>query len=161
MPFTFAATTAAADAPHVDAGMYDARFDGIETKFITGGQYGDGDRFQWNFTLLDDDGNELYDGEEPIQIDTLTSTSLNTTSKTQPRALRYLKALLSQPEYDAFVNGAKFDASNIVGRRVQVEVYIRDTGWPSISAILAPRTTRVSGRPKATPVTANNENTPF
>lgn len=149
MGFTFQATSKSADAPNVDAGIYDARFDGVETKFVEGGQFGDGERFAWSFTLLDDEGAVLYDDGDPIEIDGLTSMSTNTKSKTTPKAVRYLKALMTPEEFAGFENGNGVSADALIGRTVQVEVAIRDSGWPTIANVLPPRQKRVS-RPRTT-----------
>jgi hypothetical protein len=142
------ATTKAADAPDVEPGLYDAKFLGVTKKFIEGGDYGNGDRYIWAFQLLDDDGAEMYDGGDPLIVDGLTSLSFNTTSKTKPKALRYMAAILSATEFDAWTAGdAKLDATELVGRIVQVEIFIRDNGWPSISNVLARRTRRVARQP--------------
>lgn len=147
--FTFTATSKSADAPDVEPGIYDARFDGVEKKYIEGGQFGDGDRLEWQFTLLDDEGAVLYDGGDPIEVQGLTSMSTNVLSKTTPKAVRYLKALMTAEEFAAFSEGKGVGASNLVGRTVQVEVAIRDSGWPTVANVLPPRQKRVQ-RPRTT-----------
>lgn len=142
----FEAVAKSADAPDIEPGLYDARFEGVESKFISGGQYGDGDRFVWHFTLLDDDGSVLYDGGDPIEVDSLTSKSMNTTSKTKPKALRYLQALLSGAEYDLFLDSKGIEAETLIGRVVQVDVIIRESGWPTVVNVLPKRRTRVRAR---------------
>ena len=142
MGITFIATSKSADAPDIEPGLYDARFDGVAVKFITGGQYGDGDRFEWSFTLLDDEAAVMYDKGEPVEVTGLTSTSTNVLSKTKPRAVRYLQALMSPGEYGAFVAGEGVDEKSLLGRTVQVEVAIRDSGWPAIANVLAARKAR-------------------
>lgn len=144
MGVTFNATSKAADAPDVEAGVYDARFDGVTTKFVEGGQYGDGERFVWAFTLLDDDGSVLYDQGDPVEVDSLTSMSTNVASKTTPKAVRYLKALLTDAEFAQFSAGEGFAADAIVGRKCQVEVAIRDSGWPTVVSVLPARKARRS-----------------
>lgn len=144
----FAGTSKAADAPDVESGIYDGRFDGVSTKMITGGQYGDGEKFVWAFTLLDDEGATLYDEGEPVEVDGLTSLSMNTVSKTQPKAVRYLKALMTPQEFAAFEAGDGTPATDLVGRIVQVDVAIRDSGWPTIVNVLPPRRRRAGSRAK-------------
>jgi hypothetical protein len=138
----FAASAKSADAPDIEGGLYDAKFEGVTTKFIEGGQYGDGDRFVWNFTLLDDDGAVLYDAGDPIVCDALTSMSLNTKSKTQPKAVRFFKALASAEEFEAFEDGEGVDMDSLIGRIAQVDVAIRDNGWPTIVNVLPKRRSR-------------------
>jgi hypothetical protein len=144
MGVTFTATSKAADAPDVEPGLYDARFDGVSVKFVEGGQFGDGDRFEWAFTLLDDEGAVLYDDGDPITVTGLTSLSTNTKSKTQPKAVRYLKALMTAAEFSDFEQGKGVAADAIIDRTVQVEVTIRDSGWPTIANVLPPRKKRVA-----------------
>ena len=148
----FAASTKSADAPDIEAGLYDGRLDSIDVKFIEGGQYGDGDRFVWTFTLLDDDGSVLYDDGDPIEVDALTSMSLNTKSKTTPKAVRFFKALATTAEFEAFENGDPIDSDALVGRIAQVDVYLRDSGWPSIANVLPKRKAR-----KSRPVTSEDD----
>lgn len=149
------ATSKSAAAPDIEggltAGLYDAKFMGLETKFIEGGQYGDGDRYVWPFTLLDDDGEPLLNTNEesddfmkPVIADGLTSLSLNTQSKTTPKAVRYLKALCTAEEYAAFEDGEGVDTDALIGRKAQVDVSIRDNGWPSIANVLPARKARRS-----------------
>jgi hypothetical protein len=142
MGLTFKATTVSAGAPNIEPALYDARFDGIDVKFITGGQYGDGERLEWSFTLLDDDGAVMYDDGDPIEVNGLTSTSMNVLSKTTPRAVRYLKALMTPAEYGAFEAGEGIDEKALLGRTAQVEVAIKDSGWPTIANVLAARKAR-------------------
>lgn len=144
MGIEFIATSKSADAPDIEGGLYDARFDGVSTKFIEGGAYGDGDRYVWAFTLLDDDGNTLYDKGEPVEVDGLSSLSMNPNSKTQPKALRYFKAIATTAEYDALINGRAVTAESLIGRKVQVDIAIRDNGWPSVVNVLPPRQRRAS-----------------
>lgn len=138
----FTATAKSADAPDIEGGIYDAKFEGVSTKFVEGGQYGDGERFVWLFTLLDDDGAALYDNGDPITVDALTSLSLNTQSKTTPKAVRFLKALLPAAEFAAFEAGEGIDMDALVGSIAQVEVAIRDNGWPTIVNVLPKRVSR-------------------
>ena len=138
----FTATSKAADAPDIEAGLYDARFDGVTTKYVEGGQWGDGERFVWAFTLLDDEGAVIYDDGDPVVVDGLTSMSTNILSKTTPRAVRYLKALMTAEEFSDFTEGKGVSAEALVGRVVQVDVSINNNGWPNISTVLSARKKR-------------------
>lgn len=139
----FEATSKAADAPDIEPGLYDATFEGVTKKFIEGGQFGDGDRYEWNFTLLDDDGAVLYDGGDPLEVQGLTSLSMNPNSKTKPKGLRYLSALMSATEYAAFIGGdVQVKPEDLIGRKVQVDVAIRDSGWPTVTNVLPARKAR-------------------
>ena len=148
---TFTATSKAADAPNIEAGMYDGRFDGVEVKFIKGGMYGDGDRFEWAFTLVDDEGAVLYDEGEPVEVTGLTSQSTNTASKTVPRAVRYLKALMTPAEYAKFEAGEGVDEDALLGRIAQVEVAINDNGWPTVANVIAARVKRAAAKSTVKP----------
>lgn len=151
----FQATTKSATAPDIEAGVFDASFDGVSTKFIEGGLYGDGDRFEWAFTLYED-GEVLYEEREenprfgePIQVTGLTSLSTNVLSKTTPKAVRYLKAIMTAPEFASFEAGEGVDEKALVGRMVQVEVAIKDSGWPGVASVLPAKKGRT--RAKAAP----------
>lgn len=148
---TFTAQSKSADAPDIEAGVYDATFDGVEVKFIKGGQYGDGERFEWQFTLVDDDGAELYDEGEPIEVTGLTSQSTNITSKTQPRAVRYLKALMTPSEFAQFEAGEGINEDALLKRVIQVELAIKDNGWPSVVNVMPARKKRASAKASAKP----------
>jgi len=145
----FAASTKSADAPDIEPGLYDGKLSSVIVKFIEGGQFGDGDRFVWTFTLLDDDGAVLYDDGDPIEVDALTSMSLNTKSKTTPKAVRFFKALATDAEYADFEAGNGIDSDSLIGRVAQVDVYLRDSGWPSIANVLPKRKAR-KARPTST-----------
>jgi hypothetical protein len=151
----FAPSAKSADAPDIEAGLYDARFDGVTKKFIEGGMYGDGDRYEWAFTLLDDDGAVMYDGGEPVEVTGLSSMSLNTKSKTTPRALKYLKAIMSPDEFAILIEDGTVKASDLAGRVVQVMVDIRDSGWPTIKDVLPPRKRRAARAARPTEADAD------
>jgi hypothetical protein len=149
----FTPSAKSAEAPDIEAGLYDARFDGVAKKYIEGGNFGDGERFEWTFTLLDDDGAMLREDREdnphfgqPIQVTGLSSLSLNPKSKTVPRSLRYLKALMGEPAYNLFIENGQVAAEDLVGTVVQVMVDIRDSGWPTVKDVLPPRKARKTSR---------------
>lgn len=149
MGTTFTATSKAAEAPNVEEGMYDARFDGTQSKRVKGGLYTkdteNGDlKLEWLFTLLDDEGNELYDEGDPIQLTKLTGTGFNIASKTVPQEVRVLKALLTSAEYAAFEAGQGTDEEELKGRKVQVEVFVKENGWPGIGNVIPARKARSS-----------------
>lgn len=149
MGTTFTATSKAAEAPNVEEGMYDARFDGVTSKRVKGGLYTkdteNGDlKLEWAFTLLDDEGNALYDDGDPIELTKLTGTGFNIASKTVPQEVRVLKALLTPAEYAAFENGEGVNEDSLVGRKVQVEVFVKENGWPGIGNVIAARKSRSS-----------------
>lgn len=141
MGVTFKAASVSAGAPDVEAGIWAARFDGISAKVLEKSQF-DPNVFEWAFTLLDETGAVVYDEGEPIEVTALTSRSMNTKSKTTPRAVRYLKAILTPAEFATFEDeeGAGLDADALAGRVVQVIIEINDNGWPKITDVMpAPR----------------------
>lgn len=156
----FQASTKAGDAPDIEAGMYDALFDRAESKRIKGGQYtrdtekGD-PKLEWFFKLLGDDGNVLRNDDEDsehfgevIEVSKLTGVNFNIASKTVPAEVRILKAMLTAAEFAAFENGegtpvAEADApEGLKGRKVQLEVFINDKGWPGVGNVIPARKAR-------------------
>jgi hypothetical protein len=153
--YTFTATSKAADAPDIEPGLCDALFEGVDKKFIEGGQFGDGDRLVWMFTLVDDDGQVIREDREdnpnfnqPIVVDGLTSMSTNVLSKTEPKAVRYLKSLMTGDEFEDFKEGKGIPATELIGRKAQVDIAVRDSGWPTIVNVLPARKRR-AGRATA------------
>lgn len=171
MSFTFTATGSSAEAPYgpegrpLEGGMYDAQFVGIEDKTIPSSQF-DPEVREWAFLLLDDDGEALqafdkdgdikYKDGDPVEVvaNGLTSRSLNVRSKTQPKGLRWLKSLLTKDEYEDFVKyaesngteGSVVTSDDLQNRKAQVEVAIKDNGWPAVVNVLPPRTRRSTRR---------------
>jgi len=141
VPLTFKATSKSAEAPDVEAGVYDARFDGVEAKTLEKSQF-DPEVFVWSFTLFDDDGKVLYDGGEPVVVDKITSQSTNTKARTTPGAVKVLKALMSAEEFEAFVNEEPIEAGELIGRKVQLQVIVKDNGWPAVEEVLPARRAR-------------------
>jgi hypothetical protein len=136
MGLTFKAGSSA-QAPNVEAGMYDMRFDGVEAKTLEKSQF-DPEVFIWKFTLFDD-GKVVYDEGEPVEVDKVTSQSTNTKSKTTPGAVKVLKALMTAEEFSAFEREEPIDADALLGRMVQGQVIIKDNGWPGVEEVLPAR----------------------
>jgi hypothetical protein len=151
MGTTFTASSKAAEAPNVEEGMYDARFDGVSSKRVKGGLYTkdteNGDlKLEWAFTLLDDEGAELYDDGDAIQLSKLTGTGFNIASKTVPQEVRVLKALLTPAEFAQFEAGEGVDEDALKGRKAQVEVFVKENGWPGIGNVIAARKARKASK---------------
>jgi hypothetical protein len=146
--FTFVPASTPANAPNIEAGLYDARWDGVEQishpDWAGKGKFGkdDGERFHWSFTLLDSDGDVIYEDGDPVELEAVTNINMNVLSKTVPRGVGYLKALMTPEEFAAFVAGGPVVASNLVGRKVQLQVIIKDNGWPAIENVLPGRVAR-------------------
>lgn len=153
---TYQASSKAADAPNIEAQVYDAAFLRTEAKRVKGGQYTkdtvNGDlKLEWSFQLLDDDGDVLYDEGEPVEVSKLTGTGFNIASKTTPAEVLILKALLTKAEFNAFEAGEgtpddekDMSEGGLRGRIVQVEVFIKENGWPGVGSVIAARKARKS-----------------
>lgn len=142
MGLKVAATSKSAEAPDIDAGMYDARFEGVIAKELEKSQF-DPEVYVWTFTLFEanpDTGKVepiyMEDDPEPLTVDRITSRSTNTKSKTEPGAVKVLKALMSDEEFTAFVNEEESDTDDLIGRMVQVQVVIKENGWPTVETVL-------------------------
>lgn len=142
MGVTFQASSSSAEAPDIEGGLYDARFEGVEAKVLEKSQF-DPNAFIWTFTLFEDGKPVYMEGDpEPVTVDGVTSQSTNTRSKTTPRAVRYLKALMTADEFAAFEREEPFNAEDLLGRMVQVQVAIKDNGWPKVEDVLSARRAR-------------------
>jgi hypothetical protein len=143
------ASSKAAEAPDIDEAMYDGILIRVAEKRVKGGQYTkdteNGDpKLEWTFTPLDDEGNVLYDDGDPIEVSKLTGVGFNIASKTVPQEVRMLKALLTKAEYAAFEagDGTPDDAvdapEGLLGRKAQIEVFVKENGWPGIGNVVQP-----------------------
>lgn len=149
MPRTFTATSKAAETPDNLGdlpGMFDLRFDGTEEKVVKGGQYQkdpDGDlKLQWNFTVLDDEGEPWYFNGDPIEVNKLTGIGFNVASKTVPAEVKVLKALHTPAEHAKFEAGEGTEESKLIGRVVQGELFINKNGFLGVGDIIAARKKR-------------------
>lgn len=144
----FLASSKAAEAPDIEAGLYDASFTGVESKRVKGGQFTkdtvNGDpKLEWGFDLLDDDGEVIYEDGDPVNVTKLTGGGFNIASKTTPAEVLILKALCTPAEFAAFENGeGSPDEADLIGRKVQVEVFVKENGWPGIDKVIAARKPR-------------------
>lgn len=159
---TFQATTKAAEAPEVDEGMFDGIVVAVANKRVKGGQYTkdtvNGDpKLEWGFMLLDDEGALLAQGDtlsdgsanenagKPIEVSKLTGVGFNTKATTVPQEIRMLKAVLTKAEYAQFEAGEPTPDSDVaapeglLGRKVQLEVIVKENGWPAVGNVVAPR----------------------
>jgi hypothetical protein len=156
---TYQAGSGSADAPkNIESAGYDLVYVRTEAKTIAGGKFTknkvDGDpKLELTFYVASNDdeapGLLLWqEGEnegKPIEVNKLVGVGFNTQSKTVPAEVLFLKAILTKTEYDAFLNGESTpddeeDAPRgLVGRVVQGEVFIKDSGWPGIGALFAPK----------------------
>src|SRR6186997_792884 len=105
----FAASTP--EIPNVELGMSDAKLTGVSTTYLEGGQYGEGftimdpdtgrkvNRFRWDFTLIGDDGEALYELDEngepvsgdPITLDCVTGLQFFAKAKNPSKQTRIMQ----------------------------------------------------------------------
>lgn len=140
MGIRFEAANTSANAPDIEAGLYDALYAGVGVKEKVQSQFGVEDKYIWAFALLTEDGEAIYkeDGDE-LEVDIMTSQNMNTASKTVPGGVKVLKALLTPVEFAKFVAGEGLDADALDRRLCQVEVYIKESGWPQVAQVLPAR----------------------
>ena len=150
---TYQATSKAADAPDIEAAMYDLVFVRSEAKRVKGGQYTkdavNGDpKLELVFNPVSNDEDEpglIYDAGDPIEVSKLVGTGFNIQSKTTPSEVLFLKAILTKDEFAAFENGEGTPddeapaPAGLVGRVVQGEVFVKENGWPGVGALVAPK----------------------
>lgn len=142
MGLTFAGSSTSGTPPEFETGMFDARFEGVEAKEIPDSKF-DPKVFIWTFTIFDDDGSVIYaEPGEPLEVEKVTSQSVNIKSKTTPGAVKVLKALMTEDEFERFSNEKPVDAEDLVGRMVQVQVIKKESGWPGIEDVLPARRRR-------------------
>lgn len=155
------ATSTAASAPNIEEAMYNGILVRVEEKLVKGGLYTkntkDGDpKLEWTFNLRDSDGDIMVHAEEDangdpnenagktIEVSKLTGTGFNIASKTTPQEVRMLKALCTKAEYTAFENGegtpddAVQAPEGLLGRGAQLEVFVKENGWPGVGNVVAP-----------------------
>lgn len=142
----FAGSTTSAGAPDIDPGIYPARFDGVAAKVLEKSQF-DPNVYIWSFTLLDEDGATLYDEGEPVTVEALTSRSFNVKSKTTPRAVRYLKAIMTDAEFARFEIGETVPEEDLVGRTIQLLLSTNDNGWPKVDDVIRVPTVKKKIKP--------------
>lgn len=163
----FTASTPA--IPNVDLGMYDATLLRVETTYLAGGMYGEGytttdengqkvNRFRWVFGLLDDDGNAIYDEGDAVEVDCISGLQFFAKAKNPSKQVRIMKALMTPSEFEAWSEGESAPTlTELLGRKVQVEVGQNDKGYPTASNVLAPRQRRAARRTAAVASTDGDE----
>jgi hypothetical protein len=145
---TVAGSSKSGNPPDIDKGMYDARFDGVRAETLEASQFGNNDVYIWAFTLFEDGKPIREDREdhekfgEPVEVEGITSRSTNVKSKTTPRAVSYLEAIMTEEEFEAFKAEKPIDTDALIGRMVQVQVVIKDSGWPKVDDVLPAKKAR-------------------
>lgn len=154
------ATNSQGEAPEVDDGLYVAEFLGVEQRhvpsFVTDkdkfGHADDGNRIDFQFALLDEDGNRvLKDPEDPDSGDLVLRQAKSIkvlSSGERSNSYAMLKGILTPAELALFIETGKGDeaadaawaaaAEKVDGRKVNVQVSHSSTGWPQIEAALGP-----------------------
>lgn len=153
MGLSFAGTTKSSEAPNVEDGRYPAKFTGITPKAVAGTfSVIDKDAkgieipnsLEWGFDLYDpeDPKKRLIDEGETVEVTGLTSMNMNVRSnKAVPP--RWFKGLMTAEEYARFEAGEKVDAEEIEGRMCQVDVEVKDSGWPKVVNVVKAKASKV------------------
>lgn len=174
MGTTYQASSKAADAPDIEGGVYDGLFKGTSPKLVLGGQYGPGtilnidgsafdaskgapvdgkqfNKLEWSFLLIDEAGEPFVDdkSDKDIYVQKLTGHGFNIAAKTTPAEVLVLKALMTAAEFAAFEAGDAVDEDALLDRKVQLEVFVKDSGWPGVDKVIAPRVARTAKGRKA------------
>jgi len=157
------------DVPKVDLGMYDAELAAVTTTYLSGGQFGEGlvindefgnkaNRFRWEFLLLDETGEPVYETDEdgnvipgdPITVDCVTGLQFYPLAKNPSKQSRIMLALLTPDEAAVWKDGGKcVPLTALLGRKVQVQVDENSKGWPTAANVLPPRARRAKARSTA------------
>lgn len=124
--------------PTVDDGKYVARFDGMRIvehpKFVKEqdkfGHPDDGRRVHFAFTLLDEDGDEVYDDGDPVEVEAMTRVAFGERSN----AYAIFKPLLTEAELAQFDAGEDIDGEAIEGRTIGIEVKNNEKGFSNVVA---------------------------
>jgi hypothetical protein len=150
--------TPSASAPDIDPGLRPALLTGITqvahpewagpNKF---GNYDNGDRWHWEFTLLDDDGQPAYEDGDPVTITQINSATFNTKSDKSKNAL-WVKAVA--PDVFRSVDaGLAPTAEQLENLPCMILVEIKENGWPVVTNVLPP----LKKSKRAAPVAAVDE----
>lgn len=140
--------------PDIEFALYDGVLVDVTAIFMDGGQYGIGfvtkdesgkdvNRFRWTFRLKDEDGEDIYDEGEPVEVDCVTGLQFFAKAKNASKQVRIMKALMTKAEFDAWSEGESAPTlKELVGRPAQVDVTENGKGYPTIGNVLAPRQRR-------------------
>lgn len=143
MSFEITNTPSASAPEGIEDGLAPAKFLGLAKinhpdwateKDSLSGKPDNGDRIHWRFVLTDDDGEELYNDGDPIELDVANSTNFNTKSDKSKNAA-WLKAV--SPQAFALVDaGQPVDPASLEGTPVMLLLEMKDNGWPKIVNVL-------------------------
>lgn len=129
-----------AGAPPVEDGLCLLRFDDLVLKehedWATDsdkfGKPDDGQRYHFQFTLLDEDRSVVYHEGDPIELEALTRTA--TGSKSNFAAI--LEGILTPQEFALWQADQPFDDSTLRGRIVNGKVAHNKSGWPFVESVI-------------------------
>lgn len=143
----------AGSAPEIEDGLYVARFNDIVQRVVEQfktekdkfGKPDDGVRFDFLFTILDEDRNPvlLPDAEGPDDtLDLRQAKSIRAISSGEKsNSYAMLKGILTPAELAMWVASTEenpVDLSHVMGREVNVQVSHSNSGWPQVEATLGP-----------------------
>lgn len=143
MTFEIINTPSASAPTGIEAGLVPARFIGLSkvnhpdwAGTDSFGNKDNGDRIHWKFALTDDDGEDLYEDGDPVEVEATNSTNFNTKSDKSKNAA-WLKAV--SPQAFALVDaGQPVDPSTLEGAACMLLLEIKDNGWPKVVNVLPP-----------------------
>jgi hypothetical protein len=135
--------SAGGDAPEFEDGIFAGKFDSLESKpemFKPGeGKYGydDGNRWRYNFTAFDPDGN--------FPVNFLVA---NLSTHENSKNYMILKGILTKAELRGVQEGEiVLDAEDLIGREVNMTLEHNKQQWPTIVALVHKKV--VAAAPKA------------
>lgn len=141
---------AGAGAPDIEPDIYDATFDGIVAEahpdwagVNSFGKPDSGDRWRFNFTLLDEDGAVMYDPNsegDPIEVNVLTNQTMGEKSN----AYKIMRGICTPAEMALIDAKQPFNAATLYGRKVQLQIEKNENGWPKITNVLPARRSKGS-----------------
>ena len=124
--------SAGGDAPEFGDGIFAGKFDGLESKpemfKPQDGKYGydDGNRWRYNFTAFDPDGN--------FPVNFLVA---NLSTHENSKNYMILKGILSKAELRGVQEGEiVLDAEDLIGREVNMTLEHNKAQWPTIVALV-------------------------
>lgn len=132
--------TPSANAPDVEAGLVPALFDSMSLvehpDWAGPGKFGDddGQRLHWNFTLVDENDQPLYDDGDAVTIEAVNSANLNTKSDKSKNAA-WLKAV-SPAAFAAVDGGVGFNADDMANAPCFLLLEIKENGWPKVVNVI-------------------------
>lgn len=149
----------------VKPGTYDAVLTGMDLTYMEGnGLYKDVvkelpdgtrvNRWRWNFQLLDDAGEPVYEDGDPAEVDVLSGIVFNVPQpgRQASKQARLLLALMTPEEGKAWTSGGKAPSrDSIIGRKVELDVDINEKGYPYVQEFRRARPVRAAAKPAPTP----------